>query len=115
MQSSLNIRTLWFRLRPEQIANTIPVMEAQPSRHPIPCRRSMLASLHVRVFLEPWTLTIRCGCGREHVASPPELGRTGLQDREERTLGKLVRRLTCQACGERPISVIAEHAPSGER
>ena len=90
-------------------------MEAQPSRHPVPCRRTMLASLDVRVFLEPWTLTIRCGCGREHVTSLPKLGRTGLQDREERTLGKLVRRLTCQGCGRRPVSVIAEHAPSGER
>ena len=89
-------------------------MEYQPSRHPIPCRRTMLASLDVRVFLEPWTLTIRCGCGREHVASLPGLGRIGLRDREERTLGKLVRHLTCQGCGRRPVSVIAEHAPSRE-
>ncbi len=59
----------------------------------------MLTSLNVRVFLEPWTLTVRCACGREHVASLPELGRIGLQAREERTLGKLVRRLTCQTCG----------------
>ena len=75
----------------------------------------MLASLHVRVFLEPWALTIRCGCGRERVASLPELGRIGLRDREERTLGRLVRRLTCQGCGRRPVGVIAEYAPSGER
>ena len=75
----------------------------------------MLASLDVRVFLKPWTLIIRCVCSRVRVASLPKLGRTGLQDREERTLGKLVQRLTCQGCGRRPVSVIAEHAPSGER
>ena len=49
------------------------------------------------------------------MASLPELARAGLQDQELRTLGKLVRRLTCQSCGQRPTSVIAEHAPSNER
>ena len=90
-------------------------MDSEPSRHPVPSQRDMLASLEARVFLDPWTLTIRCACGRERVASLPELARSGLQDREQRTLGKLVRRLTCQSCGQRPISVIAEHAPSNER
>ena len=60
-------------------------MDPQPSRYPVPCRRTMLSSLGVRVFVEPWTLTIRCGCGRVRVASLPELGRIGLRDREERT------------------------------
>ena len=45
----------------------------------------------------------------------PELPKMRLGNREERTLGKLVRRLMCQDCGQRPVSVIAEHAPSGER
>ena len=75
----------------------------------------MLASLDVRVFLDPWTLTVRCACGRERVASLPDLARTGLRDREHRTLGKLVDRLRCQDCGQRPASVIAEHTPSNER
>ena len=75
----------------------------------------MLASLDVRVFLEPWTLTVRCACGRELVASLPELAKVRLGDREARTLGKLVRRLSCQDCGQGPASVIAEHAPSNER
>lgn len=52
---------------------------------------------------------------RERIASLPELAKVKLGDREERTLGKLVRRLTCQDCGQRPASAIAEHAPSGER
>ncbi len=75
----------------------------------------MPASLNVRVFLEPWTLTVRCTCGRKRVASLPELATVCLGDREERTLGKLLLRLTCQDCGQRPASVIAEHAPSNER
>lgn len=74
-------------------------------------------SLNVQVFLEPWTLTlaVHCACGRERVAPLPELARTELQDLEQRTLGKLVRRLSCQDCGQRPASVIAEHVPSRER
>ena len=75
----------------------------------------MLASLDVQAFLDLWTLTIRCACGRERVASLPGLAKTNQWDREERTLGKLVRQLVCQDCGQRPISVIAEHAPSSER
>ena len=75
----------------------------------------MLASLDVRVFLDPWTLTIRCSCGRTRVASLPELARTRLGEREVRTLGDLVRRLRCQDCDQRPASVIAEHTPSNER
>ncbi len=85
-----------------------PVIDLQPSRHPAPCRRTMLTSLDVLVFLEPWTLTVRCICGRERVASLPDLARVGLRDREHRTLGKLVRRLRCQDCGQPPASVIAE-------
>ena len=71
----------------------------RPSRYSEPYRRSMWASLDVRVFLEPWTLTMRCSCGREREASLPDLARSGLRDREQRTLGKLVQRLQCQDCG----------------
>ena len=66
----------------------------------------MLASLEVRVFPKPWTLTVRWACGREQVASLPEPATTGLRDREERTLGKLVRRLQCQDCGQRPACAV---------
>ena len=65
-------------------------MDSEPSRYPVPCRRTMLASLDVRVFLKPWTLTLRCGCGRTRVASLPDLARIGMRDREVRLLGKLV-------------------------
>ncbi len=90
-------------------------MDPQPSRHPVPCRRIMLLSLPARCFLSSWRLTIRCGCEGERHIPLPELATVRLRDRELRTLGKLVRRLTCQSCGQRPTSVIAEHAPSDER
>lgn len=76
-------------------------MDQRFSRYPVPSRRDMLASLNVRVFRGSWTLAIRCACGRQRVASPPELATVHLGDCEERTLGKLVRRLTCQDCGQR--------------
>ena len=75
----------------------------------------MWASLDVRLFRDPWSLAIRCACGRERVAPLPELARTGLRDLEQRTLGKLVRRLSCQGCGQRPASVIAAYEPSSEQ
>ncbi len=90
-------------------------MDPEPFNHPFPTRRDMLAYLDVRTFLDLWTLTIRCACGRERVAPLPGLAKTSQWDREERTLGKLVRQLVCQDCGQRPISVIVEHAPSNER
>lgn len=32
-----------------------------------------------------------------------------------RKLGDLVRRLTCQDCGRKPVSVVVEHPPSDVR
>ena len=90
-------------------------MDSQPSRYPVPSRRDMLLSLPARCFLSTWLLTIRCGCADERRIPLPELARIRLRDREERTLGNLVRRLVCQRCGQRPGSVIAEHEPSNVR
>ena len=89
-------------------------MDAQPSRYPVPCRRDMLLSLGVRVFLNSWTLTVRCRCGRKQTAPLPSIAKVGLGELEARTLGDLVRRLRCQGCGQRPASVIAAHEPSRE-
>ena len=75
----------------------------------------MLLSLPARCFLSSWWLTIRCGCEGERRVSLPELAGIRLRDREERTLGNLVRRLVCQQCGKRPRIGIAEHEPSNVR
>ena len=75
----------------------------------------MLLSLPARCFLSSWRLTIRCGCESERRIPLPELARSRLRDREERTLGNLVRRLVCQQCGQKPSSVIAEHERSNVR
>lgn len=75
----------------------------------------MLLSVGVRCFLDPWMLTIRCGCGRERAAPLPAMAKVGLGELEARTLGDLVRRLRCQGCGQQPGSVIASHEPSRQR
>ena len=75
----------------------------------------MLLSLEAGCFLSSWTITIRCACGRDQQRPLLELARVKLKDREKRTLGNLVRRLTCQGCGQKPISVVVEHPPSNER
>ena len=69
----------------------------------------MLLSIGVRCFPDPWRLTIRCRCGREREAPLPVIARLGLGEHEARTLGDLVRRLRCQRCGGRPISIAASH------
>ena len=46
-------------------------MDTEQPHHPIPSRRDVLASLDVQVFLDLWTLTTRCACGRERVAPLP--------------------------------------------
>ena len=75
----------------------------------------MLLSLPASCFLSSWRLTIRCGCEGERRIPLPDLATVRLRDREERTLGNLVRRLSCQQCHQRPSSVVAEHEPSNLR
>ena len=84
------------------------------SKYPVPSRRDMLLSLGVRCLPHPWVLTIRCRCGREREAPLAAVARVGLGEHEARTLGDVVRRLRCQECGRRPISVVASHNPSWE-
>ena len=85
-----------------------------PSQYPVPCRRAMLLSIGVRCFPNPWVLTIRCRCGRQREAPLPSIARVGLGEHETRTLGDVVRRLRCQECGGRPISIVANHDPLWE-
>ncbi len=75
----------------------------------------MLLSLEAKCFRSSWTITIRCACRRDQRRPLPELAWVQLKDREKRMLGNLVRRLTCQDCGQKPISVVVEHPPSNER
>ncbi len=75
----------------------------------------MLLSMPARCFLSSWQLAIRCGCEGARRIPLPDLATVRIRDREERTLGNLVRRLVCQQCGQRPSSVIAEHEPSNVR
>ncbi len=75
----------------------------------------MWLSLETRCFLPSWIITIRCACGREQQKPLPELAQVRLKDREMRRLGDLVRRLTCQDCGKKPISVVVEHPQSNVR
>ena len=84
-------------------------------KYELPNRRDMLLSLEAHCFLSSWTITIRCPCGREQQPPLPELAQVKLKDLEKRTLGNLVRRLTCQDCGQKPISVVVEHLPSNVR
>ena len=74
----------------------------------------MLLSLEAYCFLPSWTITIRCACGRDQRRPLPDLAQVRMKDLEKRTLGNLVRRLTCQKCGQKPISVVVEHPPSNE-
>lgn len=75
----------------------------------------MLLSLGVRCFRNPWMLTIRCSCGRERETLLPALAKTGLGEREMRTLGDVARRLRCEDCGKPLGSVIASYEPSQQR
>ena len=75
----------------------------------------MWLSLEASRFLSSWTIAVRCACGRHQVRPLPDLARFRLRDLEKRMLGDLVRRLTCQDCGQKPTSVVVEHPSSNER
>ena len=90
-------------------------MDHVPIKYELPSRRDMLLSLEAHCFLSSWTITIRCTCGCVQRRPLPELAQVRMKDLEKRTLGNLVRRLTCQECGQKPVSVVVEHPALNER
>jgi hypothetical protein len=51
-------------------------------KHTTPHPRVAILSVDVRHFLPDWTLTIRCACGRKHMAPMADLARIRLGELE---------------------------------